>query len=119
MSAVFETELASWRAMAELPEVVELRRRRRLVTNVFCSLTAVLFTFFLVAFIGYPQQLGEHSFLSIPLSFWVVFSQFAGTWVLVYFYFRLSRTYLQPAADDAIRVVTNGRVGIDNKERIA
>lgn len=99
-----------WTRMLQLPEVVELRRRRKLVTGILGAVTIVLFTSFLVGFIGFPDQLGSNSVLGIPLSLWVVFSQFAGTWVLVYAYFRLTRTYIQPAADDAIRAVT------DNKE---
>ena len=49
----------------------------------------------------------------MPLSLWVVFSQFAGTWVLVYAYFRLTRTYIQPAADAAVAAV------LENQERAA
>lgn len=106
----FAADELVWTRMLQLPEVVELRRRRKLVTGTLGAVTIVLFTSFLVGFIGFPDQLGSNSVLGIPLSLWVVFSQFAGTWVLVYAYFRLTRTYIQPAADDAIRAVT------DNKE---
>lgn len=95
--------------MLQLPEVAELRRRRKLVTGVLGTVTIVLFAGFLVGFIGFPEQLGSNFVLDIPLSLWLVFSQFAGTWVLVYAYFRLTRTYIQPAADAAIRAVTENK----------
>lgn len=94
-----------WSRMLQLPELTELRRRRNLVTNVLGGLTIVLFASFLVGFIGFPDQLGTNAVLGIPLSLWVVFSQFAGTWVLVWAYFRLSRTYIGPAADDAVAAI--------------
>lgn len=91
--------------MLQLPEVIELRRRRTLVTNTLGGITVALFASFLVGFIGFPDQLGTHFVLGVPLSLWVVLTQFAGTWVLVWAYFRLSRTYIEPAADAAIRAV--------------
>jgi uncharacterized membrane protein (DUF485 family) len=106
-----------WSRMLQLPEVAELRHRRKLVTNILGGITIVLFTSFLVAWIGFPDQLGAHSILGVPLSLWVVFSQFAGTWVMVWAYFRLSRTYIQPAADAAIRAVTDNRP--DSEEVVA
>src|SRR5690606_28445044 len=98
-----------WSRMLALPEVAELRRRRKLVTNTLGGLTIVLFAAFLVGFIAVPDQLGSTFVLGIPLSLWVVFSQFAGTWVLVYAYFRLNRTYIQSAAHAAIRAVTENK----------
>ncbi|MEE2030576.1 DUF485 domain-containing protein [Rhodococcus chondri] len=98
-----------WTRMLQLPEVAELRRRRKRVTGTLGAITIVLFTSFLIGFIGFPEQLGSNSVLGIPLSLWVVLSQFAGTWALVYAYFRLTRTYIQPAADDAIRAVTENK----------
>ncbi|BDB63013.1 MULTISPECIES: DUF485 domain-containing protein [Rhodococcus] len=98
-----------WTRMLHLPEIAELRRRRARVTNTLGGITVVLFTSFLVAFIGFPDQLGTTDVLGIPLSLWVVFSQFAGTWVLVWAYFRLSRTYIGPAVDDAVAAVERNR----------
>ncbi|AUM18867.1 hypothetical protein D092_14195 [Rhodococcus ruber Chol-4] len=103
----------TWSAMLALPEVVELRRRRRTVTNSLGGLAIVLFASFLVGFAYFPGFLGETELLGVPLSLWVVFSQFAGTWVLVYAYFRLTRTYIQPAADAAVAAV------LENQERAA
>ncbi len=106
-----------WSRMLQLPEVTELRHRRKIVTNTLGGITIVLFTSFLVAWIGFPDQLGSTSVLGIPLSLWVVLSQFAGTWVMVWAYFRLSRTYIQPAADAAIRAVADNRP--DSEEVVA
>ncbi|MCB8910758.1 DUF485 domain-containing protein [Rhodococcus rhodochrous] len=103
-----EDELV-WTRMLHLPEIAELRRRRARVTNTLGGITVVLFTSFLVAFIGFPDQLGTTVVLGVPLSLWVVFSQFAGTWVLVWAYFRLSRTYIGPAVDDAVTAVERNR----------
>ncbi|MFE7421995.1 DUF485 domain-containing protein [Rhodococcus sp. NPDC057529] len=109
---------STWVPMLHLPEMAELRRRRRTVTNTLGLVTIALFASFLVGFIVFPDQLGSLSLLGIPLSLWVVFSQFAGTWVLVFAYFRLSRTYIQPAVDDAVRAVTANRVVTEeDKER--
>ncbi|WP_068165160.1 DUF485 domain-containing protein [Rhodococcus phenolicus] len=99
----------TWARMLELPEVAELRRRRRTVTTALGTITIVLFASFLVGFIAFPELLGSTSLLGVPLSLWLVFSQFAGTWVLVWAYFRLSRTYIEPAADAAIRAVSDHR----------
>ncbi|SUE15861.1 Protein of uncharacterised function, DUF485 [Rhodococcus gordoniae] len=98
-----------WTRMLHLPEVAELRRRRSRVTNTLGGITVVLFATFLIAFIGFPERLGTNSVFGIPLSLWVVFSQFAGTWVLVWAYFRLSRTYIGPAVDDAVAAVEQNR----------
>ncbi|HET8993217.1 MAG TPA: DUF485 domain-containing protein [Rhodococcus sp. (in: high G+C Gram-positive bacteria)] len=106
-----------WSRMLQLPEVTELRHRRKIVTNTLGGITIVLFTSFLVAWIGFPDQLGSTSVLGIPLSLWVVLSQFAGTWVMVWAYFRLSRTYIQPAVDAAIRAVADNRP--DSEEVVA
>jgi hypothetical protein len=57
-------------------------------------------------FAYFPHELGDDAVLGIPLSLWVVFAQFAGTWTLVYAYFRLSRTYIEPADDAAIWAIT-------------
>lgn len=103
------TDELVWTRMLHLPEIAELRRRRARVTNTLGGITVALFTSFLVAFIGFPDQLGATDVLGIPLSLWVVFSQFAGTWVLVWAYFRLSRTYIGPAVDDAVAAVERNR----------
>ncbi|MGA4688723.1 MAG: DUF485 domain-containing protein [Rhodococcus sp. (in: high G+C Gram-positive bacteria)] len=103
------TDELVWTRMLHLPEIAELRRRRARVTNTLGGITVALFTSFLVAFIGFPDQLGTTDILGIPLSLWVVFSQFAGTWVLVWAYFRLSRTYIGPAVDDAVAAVERNR----------
>lgn len=98
-----------WIPVLRLPEVAELRHRRRLVTGALGGLTVAMFTAFLVAFVAFPDRLGTVVVLGVPLSLWVVLSQFAGTWALVWAYFRLSRTYIRPAADAAIRAVTAHR----------
>lgn len=90
-----------------LPEFVELRRRRRTVTTTLGLVAVAMFSCFLVGFAYFPALLGENELLGIPLSLWVVFSQFAGTWALVYAYFRLSRTYIEPAAAAAIQAITH------------
>jgi uncharacterized membrane protein (DUF485 family) len=103
-----------WSQMLSIPEFVELRRRRRTVTTSLGVVAIVLFAAFLVGFAYFPHSLGDNSVLGIPLSLWVVFTQFAGTWVLVYAYFRFSRTYIQPAADAAVRAITQR-----SQERVA
>ncbi|MGN5237426.1 MULTISPECIES: DUF485 domain-containing protein [unclassified Rhodococcus (in: high G+C Gram-positive bacteria)] len=113
----FAAEDLVWSRMLQLPEVAELRRRRKLVTTTLGGATIALFTSFLIAWIGFPDQLGSNSILGFPLSIWVVFSQFAGTWVMVWAYFRLSRTYIEPASDAAIRAVTDNRP--DSEEVVA
>lgn len=80
---IFAADDLIWSRMLQLPEVAELRHRRKMVTNALGGITIALFTSFLVAWIGFPDQLGSTSVLGIPLSLWVVLSQFAGTWVLV------------------------------------
>ncbi|CAG7585152.1 DUF485 domain-containing protein [Rhodococcus opacus] len=96
---------AVWSPILALPEFVELRRRRRAVTTGLGLIAIALFSGFLVGFAFFPESLGDNTAFGIPLSLWVVFSQFAGTWVLVYAYFRLSRTFIQPAADAAVRAI--------------
>ena len=99
------TASRAWSPILALPEFVELRRRRRAVTTALGLIAIVMFAGFLVGFAYFPEFLGDNTAFGIPLSLWVVFSQFAGTWVLVYAYFRLSRTYIQPAADAAILAI--------------
>lgn len=94
-----------WIDILGLPELIELRRRRRVVTASLGGIAAALFTTFLVGFAAFPQQLGDHDLLGVPLSLWVVFSQFVGTWVLVYSYFRASRVYIAPAVDAALAAI--------------
>ncbi|MBD0322169.1 MAG: DUF485 domain-containing protein [Aldersonia sp.] len=94
-----------WSDMVTIAEFVELRRRRRIVTTSLGVVAIALFASFLVGFAYFPHLLADNFVLGIPLSLWVVFSQFAGTWVLVYAYFRLSRTYIQPAADAAVAAI--------------
>lgn len=91
-----------WLPILQLPEFIELRRRRRRVTTSLGLIAIALFASFLVGFAYFPAQLGENDLAGIPLSLWMVFSQFAGTWALVYAYFRLSRTYIEPAATAAV-----------------
>ncbi|MGW0037745.1 DUF485 domain-containing protein [Gordonia sp. NPDC003376] len=100
------TSPTSWRSALALPEVAELRRRRSRVTALMSVLTIALFSGFIVGFAGFPHVLGNVEILGVPLSLWVVLSQFVGTWVLVYCYFRLARTYIGPAADAALIAVT-------------
>jgi len=100
---------ATWSEILRLPEMVELRRRRRVLTATLGSVAALLFAGFLVAFAAFPTELGDTRPLGIPLSLWVVFSQFAGTWVLVWAYFRFSRTYVGPAVDAAVAALTDHR----------
>jgi uncharacterized membrane protein (DUF485 family) len=95
----------TWLPILALPEFIELRRRRRAVTTSLGVVAIVLFASFLVGFAYFPDFLGDNELLGIPLSLWVVFSQFAGTWVLVYAYFRLSRTYIEPAAEAAVAAI--------------
>ncbi|HEY5855714.1 MAG TPA: DUF485 domain-containing protein [Aldersonia sp.] len=94
-----------WSQILTVPEFVELRRRRRRVTTTLGVIAIALFASFLVGFAFFPDVLGDNSVFGIPLSLWVVFSQFAGTWVLVYAYFRLSRSYIQPAVDAAVAAI--------------
>ncbi len=94
-----------WTAALALPEVTELRRRRRRVTASLGLLTVALFSLFIVGFAGFPDTLGSTDIAGIPLSLWLALSEFVGVWILVYAYFRLSRTYIQPAADAAITAV--------------
>ncbi|BAH50498.1 DUF485 domain-containing protein [Rhodococcus opacus] len=96
-----------WSPILALPEFVELRRRRRAVTTALGLIAIALFSAFLVGFAYFPEFLGDNSVFGIPLSLWVVFSQFAGTWVLVFAYFRLSRTFIQPAADAAVLAIAH------------
>lgn len=96
----------AWLPILSLPEFIELRRRRRTVTATLGLVAIAMFSSFLVGFAYFPELLGENDLFGIPLSLWVVFSQFAGTWVLVYAYFRLSRTYIEPAAAAAIQAIT-------------
>ncbi|MFC9551926.1 DUF485 domain-containing protein [Rhodococcus sp. NPDC056960] len=98
---------AVWSPILALPEFVELRRRRRAVTTGLGLVAIALFSAFLVGFAYFPEFLGDNTAFGIPLSLWVVFSQFAGTWVLVFAYFRLSRTYIEPAADAAVRAIAH------------
>lgn len=109
-----EAATGEWSQILTVPEFVELQRRRRTVTTSLGVVAIVLFASFLVGFAYFPHLLGDNSVLGIPLSLWVVFSQFAGTWVLVYAYFRLSRTYIQPAADAAVLAIEQHR-----QERVA
>ncbi|MDV8009358.1 DUF485 domain-containing protein [Rhodococcus sp. IEGM 1318] len=95
----------AWLPILMLPEFIELRRRRRTVTISLGLVAITMFSGFLVGFAYFPALLGENELLGIPLSLWVVFSQFAGTWVLVYAYFRLSRTYIEPTAAAAIQAI--------------
>lgn len=94
-----------WLPILALPEFVELRRRRRKVTTTLGSIAIGLFAGFLVGFAYFPALLGENNLFGIPLSLWVVFSQFAGTWALVYSHFRLSRKYIEPAAAAAVAAI--------------
>lgn len=96
----------TWSAALALPELTELRRRRRRVTMVMGILTFVLFGAFIVCFAGFPEELGRNTLFDIPLSLWIVFSQFVGTWLLVYAYFHLSRAYLRPATQAALDAVS-------------
>ncbi|NDK90310.1 DUF485 domain-containing protein [Gordonia desulfuricans] len=100
------TSPTSWSSVLALPEVTELRRRRSRVTALMSVLTIALFSGFVVGFAGFPDVLGSVEILDVPLSLWVVLSQFVGTWVLVFCYFRLARTYIQPAADAALAAVS-------------
>ncbi|WP_433609847.1 DUF485 domain-containing protein [Prescottella agglutinans] len=95
--------------MLTFAEFVELRRRRRLVTNSLGTAAILLLAAFLLGFAYFPDQLGRTAVAGIPLSLWLMFSQFAGTWVLVYLYFRLARTYIQPAVDAALTAIDNYR----------
>lgn len=95
-----------WTDMLALPEIVELRRRRRTVTIGLGVATIALFAAFIVGFAYFPETLGSTMIAGIPLSLWVVLAEFVGTWVLVFSYFKLSATYLQPAADSATAAVT-------------
>ncbi|MDV7241460.1 MULTISPECIES: DUF485 domain-containing protein [Rhodococcus] len=104
-ASLTESGAAIWSPILALPEFVELRRRRRAVTASLGVVAVGLFTGFLVGFAFFPEVLGGTALSGIPLSLWVVFSQFAGTWLLVYAYFRLSRTYIQPAADAAVLAI--------------
>jgi uncharacterized membrane protein (DUF485 family) len=101
------TTATVWSPILALPEFVELRRRRRAVTTGLGMIAITLFAGFLVGFAYFPETLGETTVFGIPLSLWVVFSQFGGTWVLVFAYFRLSRTYIQPAADAAVLAIAH------------
>lgn len=98
-----------WSDMLTIAEFVELRRRRRVVTNSLGTAAIVLLAVFLLGFAYFPDQLGGTSVAGVPLSLWLMFSQFAGTWVLVYLYFRLTRTYIQPAADAALTAIDDYR----------
>ncbi|MCR5979365.1 DUF485 domain-containing protein [Gordonia jinghuaiqii] len=93
--------------MLALPEIAELRRRRRTVTLGLGLATVGLFAAFIIGFAYFPETLGATLIGGIPLSLWVVLVEFVGTWVLVFIYFRLSRGYLQPAADAASTAVTS------------
>ncbi|WP_072801530.1 DUF485 domain-containing protein [Rhodococcoides yunnanense] len=95
----------AWLPILDLPEFVELRRRRRRVTTVLGTVAVALFASFLIAFAYFPAVLGDTEIVGIPLSLWVVFSQFVGTWVLVYAYLRLSRTYIAPAVSAAVHAI--------------
>ncbi|MFC9514833.1 DUF485 domain-containing protein [Prescottella equi] len=95
--------------MLDVAEFVELRRRRSVVTNSLGASAIVLLAAFLLGFAFFPDQLGGNDVAGIPLSLWLMFSQFAGTWVLVYLYFRLTRTYIQPAADAALAAIDPDR----------
>ncbi|MFT4393557.1 DUF485 domain-containing protein [Gordonia lacunae] len=83
-----------WTEILGLPEIAELRRRRRAVTLGLGLATVGLFAAFIIAFAYFPDVLGTTLILGIPLSLWIVLGEFMGTWVLVGVYFRLSRTYL-------------------------
>lgn len=96
-----------WTEILALPEIAELRRRRRAVTLGLGLATVGLFAAFIIAFAYFPDVLGTTLILGIPLSLWIVLGEFMGTWVLVGVYFRLSRTYLQPAAGAASLAVTS------------
>lgn len=98
-----------WSEMLAVSEFAELRRRRRLVTGWLGAGTVVLLAVFLVGFAYFPDRLGETTMAGVPLSLWLTFSQFAGTWVLVYLYFRLTRTYIQPAVDAALVAIDLSR----------
>ncbi|QBJ98746.1 DUF485 domain-containing protein [Rhodococcus sp. ABRD24] len=95
--------------MLTVAEFVELRRRRRALTNSLGGAAIALLATFLLGFAYFPDQLGGTTMAGIPLSLWLMFSQFAGTWVLVYLYFRLTRTYIQPAADAALTAIEQYR----------
>ncbi|WP_373194587.1 DUF485 domain-containing protein [Gordonia terrae] len=116
MTGLRETHVAPsvsvcWTEILALPEIAELRRRRRIVTLGLGLATVVLFVAFIIAFAYFPDVLGSALLGGIPLSLWVVLGEFAGTWVLVLVYFRLSRGYLQPAADAARAAVTSAAAG--------
>ncbi|MGW5267612.1 DUF485 domain-containing protein [Rhodococcus sp. NPDC003994] len=99
----------TWSEVLRLPELVELRRRRRVLTATLGAVAALLFAGFLVGFAAFPEELGETRPFDVPLSLWIVFFQFAGTWVLVWAYFRFSRTYVGPAVDAAVDALTDHR----------
>lgn len=99
----------SWSDILTVSEFVELRRRRRLVTGWLGASAFVLLAVFLLGFAYLPDTLGETFLAGIPLSLWLMLSQFAGTWVLVYLYFRLTRTYIQPAVDAALAAIDRPR----------
>lgn len=99
--------------MLTVDAFVELRRRRRVVTYGLGGAAALMLAAFLLGFAFFPDALGA-TVAGVPLSLWLVFSQFAGTWVLVYLYLRLTRTYLQPAVDAALAAIDPSR-----QERVA
>ncbi|MGF7122771.1 MULTISPECIES: DUF485 domain-containing protein [unclassified Rhodococcus (in: high G+C Gram-positive bacteria)] len=94
-----------WSDILSVAEFVELRRRRSVVTNSLGAAAIVMLAVFLLGFAFLPDLLGSSTIAGVPLSLWLMFSQFAGTWVLVYLYFRLTRTYIQPAADAALAAI--------------
>lgn len=98
-----------WSDILTVTEFVELRRRRRQVTGWLGTAAVILLAVFLLGFAYFPAALGETSIAGVPLSLWLMLSQFAGTWVLVYLYFRLTRTYIQPAVDAALAAIDRPR----------
>jgi uncharacterized membrane protein (DUF485 family) len=102
--------VSRWQEALASPEVVELRRRRRLVTSVLMVVAAVGYLAFLAAFAYAPDLVAHTELVGVPLSLWLLFSQFALTWVLLAVHTRLTRTYLEPAQRAAVAVVSGQEV---------
>jgi uncharacterized membrane protein (DUF485 family) len=100
-----------WQTALASPAVVELRRRRRRVTTVLMGIAAVGYLSFLGAFAYAPDAVADTHLAGVPLSLWLLFSQFALTWVLLGVHTRLTRTYLEPAQRAAVAVVGHDVVG--------
>lgn len=97
--------MSRWQAALASPEVTELRRRRRRVTTVLTGIAAAGYLTFLGAFAYAPDAVADTRLAGVPVSLWLLFSQFVLTWVLLAVHTRLTRAYLEPAQRAAVAVV--------------